>query len=102
MRTSCVNHLRAVDSDGGASGAEVALGSDNLVVVLAELHALAGPRIKVRLHVDRSAGTLVLAHGPVLLKGPGAINGWLVGTGALGNLVRRAVSSDGTLVLRLR
>jgi hypothetical protein len=70
--------------------------------VLTELHALAGPRIKVSLHVDRTAGALVLANRPVLLKGRGAINGWLVGAGALGNLVGAAVGSDSTLVLRLR
>jgi hypothetical protein len=70
--------------------------------VLTELHALAGPRIKVSLHVDRTAGALVLANRPVLLKGRGTINGWLVGAGALGNLVGAAVGSDSTLVLRLR
>lgn len=54
------------------------------------------------LHVDATAGALVLTNRPVLLKGPGAINGWLVGTGGLSDLVRRSVSSDGTLVLGLR
>jgi hypothetical protein len=96
------NCLRAVDGDRSTSSREVALGGHNLVVVLTELHALAGPRIKVRLQVDRTAGALVLANRPVLLKGRGAVNGWLVGTSALGNLVRGAVRGDGTLVLRLR
>jgi hypothetical protein len=97
-----VNRLRAVDGDGSTSGAEVTLGSHNLVVVLTELHALAGPRIEVGLHVDASAGALVLANRPVLLKGRGAVNGRLVGAGALRNLVRGAVGGDGALVLRLR
>jgi hypothetical protein len=97
-----INRLRAVDSDGSASGAEVALGGDDLVVVRTELHALAGPRIEVGLHVNASAGALVLANRPVLLKGRGAVNRGLVGAGALGNLVRGAVDGDGALVLRLR
>lgn len=36
---SSEDRLWAVDSDGGTSGAEVALGGDNLVVVRAEVHA---------------------------------------------------------------
>lgn len=70
--------------------------------MLTELHALAGPSIEVGLHVDRSAGALVLTNRPVLLKGRGTIDRWLVGAGALGNLVAGAVDGDGTLVLRLR
>jgi hypothetical protein len=53
----------------------------NLVVVAAKVHALASPGIEVSLHVDRTAGALVLANGPVLLKGLGTIDGWLVGAG---------------------
>jgi hypothetical protein len=97
-----INRLRAVNGDGSTSGAEVSLCSHNLVVVLTELHALAGPRIEVSLHVDASAGALVLANRPVLLKGRGAVNRRLVGAGALRNLVRGAVGGDGALVLRLR
>jgi hypothetical protein len=66
--------------------------------VVAKSHALAGPGIEVSLHVDRSAGALVLANRPVLLKGPGSIDRWLVGTGRLSDLVRRAVGSHGALV----
>jgi hypothetical protein len=96
------NCLWAVDSDGRAAGAKVTLGSNDLVVVLTKSHALAGPRIEVGLHVDRTAGALVLTNRPVLLKGRGTINGWLVGASALGNFVRAAVDGDGTLVLGLR
>ena len=91
----------------------------NLVVMLTELHALAGPRIEVSLHgrmksatvsrslstvstdlhVDTASSALVLADRPILLKGPGAINGWLVGAGALRDLVRAAVARHGALVL---
>jgi hypothetical protein len=67
--------------------------------VLAELEALGSPGVEVGLHVDRTAGALVLTNRPVLLKGRGAIDGRLVGTSSLGNLVRRAISGDGALVL---
>lgn len=43
------------------------------------------------LHVHTSAGALVLAHGPVLLKGRGAVDGWLVGARALRDLVGATV-----------
>jgi hypothetical protein len=95
-------HLRAVDSHRRATLALVALDSDDLVVVLSKRHALAGPRIEVRLHVDRTAGTLVLANRPVLLKGLCAVDGGLVGAGALRNLVRGTVGGHGALVGRLR
>lgn len=56
----------------------------------------------MRLHVDGAGRALVLTNRPVLLKGPGAVDGRLVGAGGLGNLVRGAVRGDGALVLRLR
>lgn len=93
--------LRAVDGDGSGASREVTLSGDDLVVVATKGHALAGPGVKVSLHVDRSAGTLVLANRPVLLKGPSSIDGWLVGTGRLGDLVGRAISGQRTLVLGL-
>jgi hypothetical protein len=67
--------------------------------VLTKLQALGGPSIEVSLHVDRSAGALVLTNRPVLLKGRGAIDRRLVGTGSLRNLVVAAVNVDRTLVL---
>ena len=91
--------LRAVDGDGRTAGGEVTLSSHNLVVVLTELEALGRPGIEVGLHIDRTAGALVLTNRPVLLKGRGAINGRLVGTSSLSNLVRRAVRGDSALVL---
>jgi hypothetical protein len=93
--------LRAVHSDRRRTGREVSLGSDNLVVVATKSHALAGPSIEVSLHVHGSAGALVLANRPVLLKGPCSIDGWLVSTGRLSDLVGRAVGSHGTLVASL-
>jgi hypothetical protein len=96
-----IRSLRAVDCDGGGAGREVTLGGNDLVVVVAKGHALAGPGVEVSLHVDRSAGALVLTNRPVLLKGPSSINRWLVGTGRLSDLVRRAVDGHGALVLGL-
>jgi hypothetical protein len=87
--------------------------------MLAERHALARPSVEVGLqdrmksafishtlhtvstdlHVDATSSALILADRPVLLKGLGAIDRWLVGTGALRDLVRAAVARHGTLVL---
>jgi len=96
-----MNSLRAVDSDGSATTGEVSLSSDDLVVVGTQVHALAGPGIEVSLHVNRAGRALVLTNRPVLLKGLGAINGWLVGAGRLGDLVGRTVGRHGALVLGL-
>lgn len=61
----------------------------------AQLHALSSPSIEVRLHVNTSAGALVLAYRPVLLKGLGAVDGRRIGALGLGNLVAGAVRGDG-------
>lgn len=53
----------------------------------AELEALVGPGLEVRGHIDAAAGALVLADGPVLLEGRGTLDGGLVGTGRLEDLV---------------
>lgn len=97
-----LKNLWAVDSDLRVTSGEVTLSGNNLVVVGTKPHALAGPGIEVSLHVDRAGRALVLTNRPILLKGPGAINGWLVGAGRLSDLVGRAVRGDGTLVLGLR
>lgn len=91
-----------LDGDGGRAAAKVALGGDDLVVVGAELHAHGGPGVKVLLHVDGAGAPLLLADGPVLLKGAGAIDGRLVGARRLGDLVRGAVDVDGALARGLR
>lgn len=67
--------------------------------MVAETHALSGPSVEVSLHVDATAGALDLADRPVLLKGLGAIDRWLVHTGRLGDRVNTAVSGEGTLAL---
>lgn len=96
-----VKNLWAVDGDLGVTSGEVTLGGNNLVVVLAKVHALAGPGVKVSLHIDGAGRALVLTNRPILLKGPGAIDGGLVGTGRLSDLVGRSIRGDGTLVLGL-
>lgn len=90
--------LGSLHIDVRAARRLVTLSGDDLVVVATKSHALAGPGVKVSLHVDGSARTLVLANRPVLLKGPSSIDGWLVGTGRLGDLVGRAVGGQCTLV----
>lgn len=97
---SLFQHLR--DGDGGASRAEVALGGDDLVVVLAELKTSIGPSLEVSGHVDGTADALVLADRPVLLEGPRSLNGRGVDARADAELVVAAVSIDRALVLRAR
>ena len=65
--------------------------------MLTELHALGGPGVEVGLHVDGAGAALVLADGPVLVEGLGAVDGGLVDTLGLRNLVGRAVGGDGAL-----
>lgn len=90
----------ALDVDGSRSGAEVALSSNDLVVVLGtQLEASPGPSVKVSTNIDGSAAALVLADGPELLEGRGAIDGWLVGTGADENVIVGAVDVDSSLLL---
>jgi hypothetical protein len=69
-----------------------------VVMCVRELH----PNSSNFSSVGRAGRALVLTNRPILLKGPGAINGWLVGAGRLSDLVGRAVRGDGTLVLGLR
>ena len=95
-----VSSLR--DGDGSRASGEVALDSDDLVVVLAELETHLGPSIKVRLGRNSSAAALVLADGPVLLKGLGALDRRSVDTGGGRNLVLRTVGGHTALGLGRR
>lgn len=67
-----------------------------------EVEAIARPGVKVVLHVDRAADTLVLADSPVLLESPGAIDGGLVDTGGDVDIVGAAVGGEAALVLSAR
>jgi hypothetical protein len=76
----------------------VTLRSNNLVVVLsAQVHAVGSPGVEVGSDIDGAAGAVVLADGPVLLKGRGAVDGGLVGAGGLEDVVDAAVDGDGAL-----
>ena len=83
----------------GAPAALVTLGGDDLVVVLAEVHAVLGPGVEVVLHVDGAADALGGADGPVLLEGPGAVDRGLVGAGRDVDVVGAAVGLEAALVL---
>lgn len=96
---SQTGHLRGLDVDVGATAALVTLGRDDLVVVLAQVEAVASPSLEVVVHVDGAADTLVLANGPVLLEGPGAVDRGLVGTGRDVDVVDAAVGREAALEL---
>lgn len=83
---------RRFNGDGSRATAKVSLGSDDLVVVSAEVQTDLGPGVKVRSRVDGAAGALVAADGPVLLKGGRANDGGLVGAGADVDVVDAAVA----------
>ena len=87
------------NSDGGGSTAEVSLGSNDLVIPSrSQSHAQLSPSVEVRLGRNASAGTLVAANRPELLKGRGTENGWCVGPGALVDIVGITVSIDRALL----
>jgi len=85
--------------------------------MLAEVHAIASPFVKVGLHVDTTADALALTDGPVLVEGlshcqlqnhkvgdddyPGSINRGLVVTGCHSNGVGSAVGAKLTLPLSI-
>ena len=68
----------------------------------AKVKAIASPGAEVGLHVDRAAGTLVLADRPVLAEGPGTVDGRLVGASRDVDVVVAAVGSDAAEVLGAR
>lgn len=84
-----------------AAAALVALGGKDLVVMLAQIHAVPAPGVEVVLHVDGSARALLGADGPVLLEGPGAVDRGLVGPGGDVDVIGAAVGLELALVLGL-
>jgi hypothetical protein len=64
------------------------------------LHTVTGPGTEMVLHVHATSDTLGCANRPVLLKGPRAIDGGLVGAGRHGDIVSAAVGLEATLALR--
>lgn len=88
----------SLDSDAGLAGALVGLSGNDLVGERgAEGHAGVLPGVEEVGHGDGSAGALVVADGPELLEGLGAVDGGGVGAGALVQLVGGAVGGDGAL-----
>lgn len=76
----------------------VTLGGDDLVVELSsQVHSVGSPGFEVSSNIDRSAGAVVLADRPILLKGRRAIDGRLVGAGRLQDAVRAAIDGDRAL-----
>jgi hypothetical protein len=88
--------------DLGAAAALVAFGGNDLVVVLAQLHAVLSPSIEVILHVYSSTNTFLLAYGPVLVESFCAIDGWLIVTSRERDVISAAVSRDTALPLSTR
>jgi hypothetical protein len=91
------NSLAGLHIDLGTSRALVALSRHDLVVVLAQVQAVAGPSIEVILHVDAAADTLGGANRPVLLESAGSVDGGLVGTGGDRDIVCAAVGLEAAL-----
>lgn len=85
--------------DIGRAAALVALGGDDLVVVLPEVHPMASPGVEVVLHVDRASDAIGGAHRPVLLEGPCAIDRGRVVASRDVDVVGTAVSVDTAPVL---
>jgi len=89
---------RGTDGDGGRATAEVTFGGDDLVVVRAQVQADLRPGVEVRGRVDGTSHTLALANRPILLKGPGAVDGRSVGTSADEDVVGATITDDGALL----
>jgi hypothetical protein len=65
-----------------------------------KLHASLGPSVKVSLDINAATDTLLLADGPELLEGRGAVDGGLVDARGLEDVVGAAVDGDGGLLGR--
>lgn len=63
-------HLRTLHRNARTPTTLVPLRRQNLIVVRTQFLTVFRPRIKMGLHIDRSADALLLAHAPELLEGP--------------------------------
>jgi hypothetical protein len=93
--------LKNLDIDGRRATALVTLSSQDLVVVVSEVHAGLSPSIEVVLHVDGAAGALVAADRPVLVESLSTVDGRLLVTGGHVEIVGVTVGVDSTSVLSL-
>ena len=83
------------NGDAGISAAVIALGGDDLVVVVAiDVQPGLAPGIEVAAGLHGSARALVDADGPVLVKGANAVDTRFVDAGALAEAVGAAVAVD--------
>jgi hypothetical protein len=87
------------DGHVGRSAAEVTLSGEDLVVVGTELHAVLLPSLEVSTNIDATGGSVILADGPVLLKGLSTVDGGSVGTGLGEDVVGAAIDLDSSLLL---
>jgi hypothetical protein len=87
------------DGHVGRSAAEVTLSGEDLVVVGTELHAVLLPSLEVGTNIDATGGSVILADGPVLLKGLSTVDGGSVGTGLGEDVVGAAIDLDSSLLL---
>lgn len=90
-----------VHSDARRSRALVTLGSNDLVVVVTQLHTLLGPSIEMVSSSDSTTNTLLRPDRPVLRESLGAVDGRLVDAGAGVDVVSAAVGVDGALELQV-
>ena len=88
------------DSQISRAGAEVALDSNNLVVVGTKLHAEAGPGVEVVGESDSSGRTLGAADRPELLESAGPLNGGSVCALVGVDIVGVAIGFDRTFLCR--
>lgn len=87
------------NSDLSRASASVRLDSNNHVIVVTKGHALGSPGVEEDASIDGTAGAAALANGPILLKGPDAVNGVGVGAGALAQSVGGPGVGDGSAAL---
>lgn len=99
---SGVGSVAIRNGDLSLASAPVRLNSKNHVVMVTQGHASLGPGVKEEAGVDSSAGPPVLSDGPVLLESSGAIDGRLIGAGALAKLICRSSMIHGAAGRALR
>lgn len=88
---------RRLDSDVRATSAPVSLGSDDHVVMSAERHTGLLPSIEEDTSVNSAAGALLGSDGPVLIECGGSLDGRLLYTRALEEIIRAFRRLDGAL-----
>jgi hypothetical protein len=99
LRYTTLLRSASLDVDVGAATALIPLCRYNLIVVLAEVETDARPSVEVVLHIDAAFRALVLTDRPILLKGPCAVDRWLVGPGRDIDVVGSPVGCVGAFIL---